>query len=652
MSDLFLLKNSEVLDLFEIKINDYEGYFRFHGSKNFNKDIVFLGQVYIYIPSEISNLEYSSDAKQNRPTLTISNVNNFITNFIKDRGDLLGKRFFRKKILAKDLDDENFGGVNKNTLGQGNFSSYIASDTFIIHKKNYETKEKVEFVLANILDLEGVTIPARKVYNDFCSWQYRGCGCNYGKIYGYDGPIIRSDLINYGSLTEINTEDPNNDLSSNLLVWLRPEGINTSGEIIMDQLGEQNKVVKTLKFPKVTSWTNEGTAAVSPDFQSTNPKKVVNQGRMNNQSGVYLSVDFEGGKTLCNPIADRMKINYDFSGTDVTIFYVAEMTNLRYGQGSTNIAGGDKKGGVVRAGLCWGASNSRNLGWISAHRDNYAKDFWINNARVPNRFLVEGTTTARNYIGAGYIFSLAFPKTNTDYTKFYSNGNNLFNEKIATGGTPTELHFNDDYCNGGVYAQSSEIIIYELIVYNKVLDDQTINKIHSYLGSKYNISVPLKIKRTDFRKGSSYFSDSDGNLGVPVADENNKIFLDAYAKSSARYSNYESYNLSKMTYKGIYDKKTYYNQGDFVRIENSIDYDFNEKSITQNNEFPNRFFVCVDINGSFDQHPFNNSKIWVEDKCSRNLNGCSLRFNDPAVNIPFGGFPGTVGYEYKLPGAS
>lgn len=658
MSELFLLKNSEVIDLFEVKINDFEGYFRFHGSKNFNKDVVFQGQSYIYIPSEISNLEYSSDAKQNRPTLVISNINNFITNFIKDRNDLLGKRFYRKKILAKDLDDVNFGGANRNTLGGGAFKSFIASDTYIIHRKNYETKEKVEFSLANILDLEGITIPARKVYNDFCSWQYRGCGCNYGKIYGYNGPTVETNVTPYTSLTQINTEDPNNNLSSNLLIWLRPEGINTSGEIQMQRIGSLGPE-ETIKFAKVSSWTNEGTAAINPDFSSTNPKKIEgntnakgyysNAGRMNNQAGVYLSVDFEGGKTLCNPIADRMFINYDFSATDITIFYVAEMATLKYKPGSKNLTQLDAKGGVVRGGLRWGYNNVGWLGWTSAHRNEFAKDFWINSLNIPYNYMINGTMNARNYLNTGFIFGLAYPRNNSNYTKFYSNGNNLFNQKISTGGTPTSLFFNDDPCNGGVYAQSSEIIIYEMIVYNKILDDETINKINSYLGAKYNISVPKQYTRTIYKKGSAFFRPEDGNLGVPVADENNKIFLKSYAENSFRLSNFESYNILSMQYKTGYNPDYSYNQGDFIKIDPYIEYDFNEKSINQNNELPARFFVCVDPQGSKGKHPLNYTNVWVEDKCSRNLNGCSLRFNDPTVNIPFGGFPGTVSYDYKLP---
>ena len=100
MSNLFLLTNSEVIDLFEIKLNDFEGYLYFHGSKNFENDLVFQGRTYLYIPCEMSNLQYGSDGKQNRPVIKISNVNNFISNLIKDRGNLLGKEFNRKKNVS------------------------------------------------------------------------------------------------------------------------------------------------------------------------------------------------------------------------------------------------------------------------------------------------------------------------------------------------------------------------------------------------------------------------------------------------------------------------------------------------------------------------------------------------------------------------
>ena len=67
------------------------------------------------------------------------------------------------------------------------------------------------------------------------------------------------------------------------------------------------------------------------------------------------------------------------------------------------------------------------------------------------------------------------------------------------------------------------------------------------------------------------------------------------------------------------------------------------------NETPSKFFVLISENSS-GKNPFNDTANWKEDKCSKNLNGCLLRFGNSNVNIPFGGFPGTVGYDYRLPG--
>ena len=85
----------------------------------------------------------------------MSNVNNFISQILIDRNDLLGRRVYKKKLLAKDLDSVNFGGDSKkNPLGNSFFRDFIVVDTYVIHKKNYETKDKIEFELANVLDVD------------------------------------------------------------------------------------------------------------------------------------------------------------------------------------------------------------------------------------------------------------------------------------------------------------------------------------------------------------------------------------------------------------------------------------------------------------------------------------------------------------------
>ena len=68
------------------------------------------------------------------------NINNYISHVLKDRKDLIGKRFIRKKILAKDLDIVNFSdGINP--FGISSFKTYIAYDKFLINLKKSENKD-------------------------------------------------------------------------------------------------------------------------------------------------------------------------------------------------------------------------------------------------------------------------------------------------------------------------------------------------------------------------------------------------------------------------------------------------------------------------------------------------------------------------------
>ena len=189
MNTFFKLDNYVVLDLFELELESSEGYLRFHGSKNFSQNIIFQNQEYLFIPCELSNLQSSSDGKQAKPTLKIANINNYISYVLKDRGDLIGKSFIRKKILAKDLDASNFtDGINP--FGVSSFKTYITYDKFLINLKKSENKEFVEIELATKIDIQNLNLPTRKVTNDTCSWGYRCFGCNYGNTADYSGPVI------------------------------------------------------------------------------------------------------------------------------------------------------------------------------------------------------------------------------------------------------------------------------------------------------------------------------------------------------------------------------------------------------------------------------------------------------------------------------
>jgi len=637
MSDLFLLRNSEIIDLFEIKINDFEGYFRFHGSKNFDKDLIFKGVVYIYIPCELSNLEYSSEGKQNRPVLTISNINNFISNFIKDRNDLLGCRFFRKKILAKDLDDVNFGGVNKNTLGSASFSSYISNDTYIIQKKNAEQKEKVDFLLANVLDIDGLVVPSRKVFNDACQWQYRGCGCNYGKINGYDGPSWAVRKFSYATLEDVHANTnfnlgPIPSLTTgNLVAWFKPEGrvlggntyfnreyfawVRTSGRFGSESYQFFKEKVLTTK---VTSWTNSSgySPAVNILFGGV-PKALSLSSGFSSVEGVFLMQ------------ADSITIqNLDFTSsglnTDCTIFYVSSKKKIS----NPELVSG--------TGLTAGSASAFRLGYSDVYEDYFTTN---NNAGNIINYNNVNKASSENRIYAAVI-----PKNyTTEDTIFYKNGCEI--SRKTTVAAPNVKGFNFNAPGGYV----GETIVSEIIMYKTALTKAEVMAVSTYLGKKYKIPLPYVLDSQETKQSKDYFTQfpNEGNLGVPMADSNNKIFIKN--QQQLNFVNYESYNLEDLNYKGDYDKNTIYNKGDFVRLDPSLNYDFNEKSISNYSDSTSKFFVCV-ADSIKAQNPLYNTNVWKEDKCSKNLNGCLLRFGNSNVNIPFGGFPGTVGYDYRLPG--
>ena len=59
---------------------------------------------------------------------------------------------------------------------------------------------------------------------------------------------------------------------------------------------------------------------------------------------------------------------------------------------------------------------------------------------------------------------------------------------------------------------------------------------------------------------------------------------------------------------------------------------------------PPAYFVCIKDH-SVRQDPRFKKEYWVEDQCSKTLNGCRMRFGESA-KLPFGGFPSIEAYRY------
>lgn len=186
---LINLNTDSFVDLFEIYIDETVGIFRFHAGKNFTRSIIFKGNPYIPVPVDFSGFEFSADGKQNRPSIKLANIDGYITDYIKNKNDLVNSKIKRYKVFVRNLDDENFSdqvnpffGYRKKRNAVSGYGQAFYEDNYIINKKSQENKFYIEFDLSSPLDLENQSIPNRKVSDNLCPWVYRGCGCNYGKI--------------------------------------------------------------------------------------------------------------------------------------------------------------------------------------------------------------------------------------------------------------------------------------------------------------------------------------------------------------------------------------------------------------------------------------------------------------------------------------
>jgi len=203
----------------------------------------------------------------------------------------------------------------------------------------------------------------------------------------------------------------------------------------------------------------------------------------------------------------------------------------------------------------------------------------------------------------------------------------------------------------------SVVSVNELVVFNSNLSEAQISDISASLGKKYNISdmsYSLSSKQTS--SAISLSSESNPPTRFPVADEDDKLFVQ---RGGTSFRNFATYDLN-LRWKGEYKPEVSYILGDFVSISPKITNDSQSADkYVKGKNFPTRYFVCTSTSVKPGQsldliqglHPFLYPKIWTEDACGRTLNSCSLRFGiGRDIRLPFGAFPGTVTYEYRLPG--
>ena len=141
------------------------------------------GTVVTYEPVPISagGFELSGSNNLPQPKLQISNIDGKMTLYNFDFEDLIGFSVTRIRTYAKYL--KSVDGV-----AQAGYDSnaHFTPDTWWFNRKVEETKLGVIYELTSVFDLEGVRLPKRRMYSNFCPFEYRGPECNYS------GPAVSS----------------------------------------------------------------------------------------------------------------------------------------------------------------------------------------------------------------------------------------------------------------------------------------------------------------------------------------------------------------------------------------------------------------------------------------------------------------------------
>lgn len=179
--ELAKLEQNALLTLFEVdmrhlidKSGDRGELFRFYaGNNEFQQPLVWQGHTYQPFGIKAEGFELSGQGPSNRPTLTVANLNGFVTGLANDFKQCLGAIVRRRQVYAKFLDAVNFKTGNREADPQQERVSY-----YLIEQLNQLTHEIATFTLALPTETDNAVINSRTILVT-CSWVYRSAECGY-----------------------------------------------------------------------------------------------------------------------------------------------------------------------------------------------------------------------------------------------------------------------------------------------------------------------------------------------------------------------------------------------------------------------------------------------------------------------------------------
>ena len=226
--DLARLEQNAMVELFEVDLRglrDRDGMngelYRFYaGTNEMLEPIVWQGHTYQAFGASASGFELSGQGPSNRPTLTLANLNGFVTGLVERFDQCLGGIVRRRLVYAQYLDAVNFKDGNKQAD-----PTQEAVSLFIIEQLSSLKRDIASFTLALPAETDNAMISARLV-TVTCGWLYRSAEC------GYTGGAVADEK-------DQPTTDPQKDKCSGLFTGckLRRNLANFGGFVSVNKLG-------------------------------------------------------------------------------------------------------------------------------------------------------------------------------------------------------------------------------------------------------------------------------------------------------------------------------------------------------------------------------------------------------------------------------
>ena len=617
-----------LIELFEIQIGEGKGIKRFHPGKIVDKDIVLGGHKYHCLPIEATGFESKGDGALPRPKLIIANPDGLISDIIKREDDMVGHTFKRIRIFLKFLDEVNFP-ERANPFGNSDPESRFDDDLYVFNRKISENKYFVEFELVSPLEVQNYKLPARIMIANYCPWKYRGIGCRYGARGDYDGPT--TELTASDGVTKLKSVDFFPQKESGQLVTVTKTGGATIDNVGGYTVGSHTSApgVTVSALPVALRSGNK------LNFGATGAVFTLSANAVATATTIYGTLEEEDVAnaavgTLSYPVG-----NYS-SSTGIIVeelpLPISFGQAIRFANGAHFIldADADIDDTEIFGDLTVGAIEATNGGRVvlldrriqgvpvADEKDKRFDD--------PNSgFNLQGMRWVYEYNPT--LFSVALSSATDAGDSVVLSVDNISqninpNRTITlsdSGGSEIGLFHVTALARKTVTVElvaaaanaATLITVKPVLATLKKGETITFSATESVLLTKDVANGEQVLEGTVSTGGSPITIGSSGTLRTKIAG-NLVLTTGSSAPSTAT---------------GIVG----YVKGDVV-------------SITSLDGNPPSLFVCIQNHTSV-QDPRFKKEYWVEDQCSKTLNGCKMRFGE-YHHLPFGGFPSIEAYRY------